>query len=428
MYELYSQNGHSSSSNSQDVLIKVQGVSKKFCRSLKRSLWYGVQDVARDLNPFRLSQPENPELRHDEFWAVNDVSFEVRRGECLGLIGRNGAGKTTLLKMLNGLIKPDKGRIEIRGQVGALIALGAGFNPILTGRENIYVNGAVLGLRKKQIEEKIEDIIDFAEIREFIDSPVQNYSSGMQIRLGFAVASALEPSVLLIDEVLAVGDIAFQAKCFNVLSDLRRKGAAFVFVSHNMHHIARYCDRVLYFSQGQIQNSGDTDASIEAFVRDTNATGQLEETGKVDFKRIFGSGKMAITGARFLDTEGNEIAEITSGEPVVLKIDYTCFTGSITEPLVDVLIRDRDGIFFQATNLQNGFNLGTLRNRGHIQIAFAPLWLSSQRLFFTIAIMDPQTKELIDWKRNIPLWVRGNHITQGRVHLDCDWQTSESVD
>jgi lipopolysaccharide transport system ATP-binding protein len=195
---------------SDEVLMSVQGVSKKFCRSLKRSLWYGMQDIVSELNPFESHTSEvNVErhsiLRKDEFWAVNDVSFELRRGECLGLIGRNGAGKTTLLKMLNGLMKPDQGRIEIRGRVGALIALGAGFNPILTGRENIYVNGSVLGLTKREIDEKIEGIIDFADIREFIDSPVQSYSSGMQVRLGFAVATALEPDILLLDEVVIAG-------------------------------------------------------------------------------------------------------------------------------------------------------------------------------------------------------------------------------
>ncbi len=187
---------------SSDVLIHVEDVSKKFCRNLRRSLWYGLQDTAADL----LGRGESSaSLRPEEFWAVDDVSFSLKRGECLGLVGRNGAGKTTLLKMLNGLIKPDKGRIEIRGRVGALIALGAGFNPILTGRENVYVNGAVLGLSKREISERIDEIIDFAEIGDFIEAPVQSYSSGMQVRLGFAVATAMKPDVLLLDEVLAVG-------------------------------------------------------------------------------------------------------------------------------------------------------------------------------------------------------------------------------
>src|SRR5262249_2386736 len=148
---------------SSDVLIKVDHVYKKFCRSLKKSLWYGVQDICSDFNPVATKQSRDHKLRKGEFWAVGDTSFEVRRGECLGLIGHNGAGKTTLMKMLSGLIKPDQGRIEMRGRVGALIALGAGFNPILTGRENIYVNATILGLKKKEIDQKLEDIIDFAD-------------------------------------------------------------------------------------------------------------------------------------------------------------------------------------------------------------------------------------------------------------------------
>ena len=178
-----------------ETLIKVKGLSKKFCRSLKKSMWYGMQDIGSELLGKR--HGKNGVLRTGEFWAVKDINFELKRGECLGLIGHNGAGKTTLLRMLNGLIRPDQGRIEMRGKVGALIALGAGFNPILTGRENIYVNASVLGMDKQYVDTKIDEIIDFAEIREFINSPVQSYSSGMSVRLGFAVAAILiEPDIL----------------------------------------------------------------------------------------------------------------------------------------------------------------------------------------------------------------------------------------
>ena len=190
------------------------------------------------------------ELRPEEFWAVNDVSFELRRGECLGLIGRNGAGKTTLLRMLNGLIKPDKGRIEMRGRVGALIALGAGFNPILTGRENIYVNAAVLGLSKKETDEKFDEIVEFAELDEFIDAPVQSYSSGMQVRLGFAVAAIMiQPDVLLLDEVLAVGDMGFKIKCLNSVRQIMTKTAV-VFVSHSMQFVSQFCTRIVLMERG----------------------------------------------------------------------------------------------------------------------------------------------------------------------------------
>jgi lipopolysaccharide transport system ATP-binding protein len=245
----------------REVLVRVENVSKKFCRSLKKSLRYGVQDIASEL----IGRKYEHVLRPDEFWSVRDVSFELRRGECLGLIGSNGAGKSTLLKMLNGLIKPDKGRIEINGRVGALIELGTGFNPILTGRENIYVNGALLGFSREEIEEKVENIIDFSEIREFIDTPVQNYSSGMKVRLGFAVAAQMEPDILLIDEVLAVGDVGFKLKCFNRIFEIS-KNTAIIFVSHSMTQITRIATCVMLLNKGGMEYySSDISNGIEKY-------------------------------------------------------------------------------------------------------------------------------------------------------------------
>jgi lipopolysaccharide transport system ATP-binding protein len=231
-----------------ETLVKVENVSKKFCRDLKRSLWYGMKDLGSEL--LGMTHDHNGQLRKDEFWAIKDVSFELKRGDFLGLIGRNGAGKTTLLRMLNGLIKPDRGRIEMHGRVGALIALGAGFNPILTGRENIYVNAAVLGLSKKETDARFDEIVEFAELGKFIDSPVQSYSSGMAVRLGFAVATALEPDILLLDEVLAVGDFGFMKKCFDRIGELKKAGVAVVFVSHNMHMVSTNSNRVVLMKDG----------------------------------------------------------------------------------------------------------------------------------------------------------------------------------
>lgn len=231
---------------SKEVLVKVENLSKKFCKDLKTSLWYGVKDLASGLKGNR----NDRELRPKEFWAVKDISFELRRGECLGLIGHNGAGKSTLLKILNGLINPDAGKVTIKGRVGALIELGAGFNPILSGRENIYNNGAILGFTRKEIDEKVEEIIDFAEIREFIDMPVQNYSSGMKVRLGFAVAAQMEPDVLIIDEVLAVGDLGFMLKCFKTIDAILPK-TAIVFVSHSMPMVSRICNHVILMERGE---------------------------------------------------------------------------------------------------------------------------------------------------------------------------------
>jgi homopolymeric O-antigen transport system ATP-binding protein len=229
----------------ESVLIKVEGVSKKFCKDLKTSLWYGMKDLFSGV----MGNKNERQLRPKEFWAVKDISFELRRGECLGLIGHNGAGKSTLLKMLNGLINPDAGKITIQGRVGALIELGAGFNPILTGRENIYNNGAILGLSRKDIDAKLEEIIAFAELEEFIDMPIQNYSSGMKVRLGFAIAAQMEPDVLIIDEVLAVGDLGFVLKCFKTI-DTILPNTAIVFVSHNMPMVSRICTHILLMEKG----------------------------------------------------------------------------------------------------------------------------------------------------------------------------------
>jgi len=230
-----------------ELLIEVENVSKKFCRSLKESLRYGIQDIASELTQKKIRKSK---LRKNEFWAIDDVSFQLRRGECLGLIGANGSGKTTLLRMINGLIRPDKGKITIRGRVGALIALGTGFNPVLTGKENVFAAGAVLGLTTHEINRKYDSIVEFAELEDFMDTPVQNYSSGMQVRLGFAVAVQMEPDVLILDEVLAVGDMAFQAKCFNAVHRIIQNSAV-VFVSHSMHQVSRVCSQVMRLDKGK---------------------------------------------------------------------------------------------------------------------------------------------------------------------------------
>lgn len=235
----------------REVLVSVQNVSKKFSKNLKSSLKYGASDIIRSTLGLSIKK----ELRPQEFWAVHDVSFELRRGECIGLIGHNGAGKSTLLKVLNGLYTPDKGQIVMKGKIGALIELGAGFNPILTGRENIYNNASILGFTKKEVEKKLNSIIDFSEIREFIDTPVQNYSSGMKVRLGFAVAAHLEPDILIIDEVLAVGDLGFILKCFSKIDELLPHTAV-IFVSHSMPMVSRICNEIILMDHGKVEYQG----------------------------------------------------------------------------------------------------------------------------------------------------------------------------
>lgn len=234
-----------------EVLIKAEGVSKKFAKDLKKSLYYGVLDLISGIT----GREQVRDLRNDEFWAVRDLNFEVRRGECLGLIGHNGAGKSTLLKMLNGLISPDEGTITMKGKIGALIELGAGFNPILTGRENIYNNAAVIGFSKDAIDANLENIIAFSELEDFIDMPVKNYSSGMKVRLGFAIAAQMQPDILLIDEVLAVGDLGFVLKCFKKIDQLL-PNTALIFVSHSMPMVARICNQIVLMDHGKVEYQG----------------------------------------------------------------------------------------------------------------------------------------------------------------------------
>lgn len=258
---------------SERPLIHCDSISKKFCRDLKKSLWYGVKDSWADLT---VRGTQSNEVRDGEFWANKDISFELNRGECLGVIGRNGAGKTTLLKMLNGLIKPDSGRVRMRGQVGAMIALGAGFNPVLTGRENIYVNGSILGLSKSAIRDRMDEIVDFAELDEFIDAPVRSYSSGMSVRLGFAVAAVLvNPDVLILDEVLAVGDRAFRIRCMEKISELLTNSAV-IFVSHQMSQISKTCTRAMLLNRGEVVLSGTPLEAIAAYESATTVAADPE--------------------------------------------------------------------------------------------------------------------------------------------------------
>ncbi len=249
----------------KETVIKVENVSKKYCKSLKKSMYYGAMDIGRNL--LGLSS-KSEHLRRDEFWALNSISFEVKKGETLGIIGPNGSGKTTLLKLLNGIFWPDKGRITVKGRVGALIELGAGFHPLLTGRENVYINAAILGMRKRQVDEKFDEIADFAGIGDFIDVPVKFYSSGMFVRLGFAVAVHSDPNILLVDEVLAVGDIDFQNRCLTKLSEIQDK-ASIILISHNINTIKLMCDRCLLLCKGDPIMLGDVSEILDVYSKTT---------------------------------------------------------------------------------------------------------------------------------------------------------------
>ena len=307
-----------------EVVVSVENISKKFCRDLKRSLFYGVQDIATELIG---SQRKSDVLRNKEFWALKDITFQLRRGEALGLIGSNGAGKSTLLRIISGLINPDTGCVKVTGKVAPLIALGAGFNPILTGRENIYANMSILGLPTKEINERFQDVVDFAEIGDALDSPVQSYSSGMAARLGFACAVHIEPDVLLIDEVLAVGDVKFRMKCYRQLAKLRENGTAFILVSHNPNDLLKVCDKSVYLAKGQLIAAGDTDPVMRKYEEDQSLNVSDTFNGKMTLpeKPQSESQGLDILSLCFKDEQGNILESLNTGEPAYLCVECQAY-------------------------------------------------------------------------------------------------------
>ena len=364
-----------------EILIKVEGLSKKFCKDLKTSLWYGLKDLFSNVSGNKTER----QLRDKEFWAVKDISFELKRGESLGLIGHNGAGKSTLLKILNGLIKPDEGKVTIKGRVGALIELGAGFNPILSGRENIYNNGAILGFTKAEIDEKVESIIDFAEIREFIDMPVQNYSSGMKVRLGFAIAAQMEPDVLIIDEVLAVGDLGFVLKCFKTIDQLLPK-TAIVFVSHSMPMVSRICTQIILMDKGKTIFQGlDVPKAIDRY---------YEKFKSNDRITIFDEGSLELVETSLVDAKtGNEISELNWGADLKLYFKFN-LKKKISMPMFNIIIFDKEQrpvAILEKNNSKS--NISMTENEIEFFTLHKNVQLSKGVYFISIAVIKSGTKE-----------------------------------
>lgn len=286
-------------------VVVFDAVSKKFRRGERH-------DSLRDLIPslMRRRRVQTDLESSSEFWAVRDVSFEVAPGEALGIIGPNGAGKSTVLKLLTRILKPTRGRCEIRGRAGTLIEVAAGFHPDLTGMENIYLQGAIMGMKRAEITRKLDQIIDFAGVAEFIDTPVKRYSSGMNARLGFSIAAHLNPAALIIDEVLSVGDMAFQQKCVDRMLQFRRNGVAIVFVSHNLQAVSTLCDRALYL-KGSPLASGPAEKVIETYVRSMGTQHQSNADDLVD-----------IVSPQLLDSRGNPVTVVEPGARLTLRVGY----------------------------------------------------------------------------------------------------------
>jgi lipopolysaccharide transport system ATP-binding protein len=305
-----------------DFAIRVEGLRKRY-RIGERERYVALRDVLTNAMkaPFRAlrrrgAQSGNGQPNH--IWALDGVSLEIKHGEAVGLIGRNGAGKTTLLKILSRITKPTEGRAEIHGRVGSLLEVGTGFHQELTGRENIYLNGAILGMKKAEIERKFDEIVAFAEVETFLDTPVKHYSSGMYVRLAFAVAAHLEPEILLVDEVLAVGDAAFQKKCLGKMSEVTRAGRTVVFVSHNMSAIENLCAEAYQIGGGRIVRSGDARTVVSGYLAEqhrptANPFTECQRTG---------NGKLRVTSFRLETPEGRPLDVARSGEPVVFAFGF----------------------------------------------------------------------------------------------------------
>ncbi|MEB3219514.1 MAG: ABC transporter ATP-binding protein [Nostocales cyanobacterium 94392] len=383
-----------SQGSESEVVLSVSGVSKKFCRDLKRSLFYGVQDIASEILGLREAS-EN--LRSKEFWALQDVNFQLRRGESIGLVGKNGSGKSTLLRIIAGLIKPDTGLVEINGRVAPLIALGAGFNQILTGRENIYANMSILGLSKKEIDERFDAVIEFAEIGDAIDSPVQTYSSGMAARLGFASAIHTEPDILLIDEVLAVGDIQFRLKCYRKLSELLEKGTTFVLVAHNPNSILSICQSAIYLQKGELIAKGDAASVMRHYEEDLFLGGSNESFGTTLFeeKPEEQSTGLDIIALYFRDQDGNIIDTPLSGKPAFLCVKCKSRI-TIPNAILNVLVKDP---FSEGENI---LNLDSNLDKVNLEIRPGIIELQMQMPYFGL---KPGTYASRIWIKKIPNYI-----------------------
>ncbi|MFN2601784.1 MAG: ABC transporter ATP-binding protein [Gemmatimonadaceae bacterium] len=327
----------------KQTAIRAEGISKSYqiARALKRQPYRTLQEEVIALPRTLWKRARGRAEQLETFWALNDVTFDVSEGEVVGIVGRNGAGKSTLLKILSRITEPTYGRAEIYGRVGALLEVGTGFHPELTGRENIFLSGAILGMRRMEIARRFDQIVSFAEVEQFIDTPTKRYSSGMYTRLAFAVAAHLEPEILLVDEVLAVGDSAFQKKCLGKMEDVAGQGRTVFFVSHNTQAVRQLCTRCILLEHGRVVADGATDATLAVYNQRLREMRVDAETGINNPENRRGSGAIRFTGVSVEDLEGEERYGFKMGETVRFRLSYT-----LNEPMrgVTIWIALRSGI------------------------------------------------------------------------------------
>jgi lipopolysaccharide transport system ATP-binding protein len=380
-------------------MIEVKNLGKKYIIGERQS-YLALRDTLTNLvkSPLHWFKGKvksgSSSTGKNEFWALEDIDFTIEKGEVVGIIGRNGAGKSTLLKVLSQITPPTTGEVRLGGRVGSLLEVGTGFHPELTGRENIFLNGAILGMRKKEIERKLEEIIEFAGIKKFIDTPVKRYSSGMYVRLAFSVAAHLEPEILLVDEVLAVGDTAFQKKCLGKMEDVTKKeGRTILFVSHNMGAIRNLCNRTILLDGGKVIAIGETESVIEKYM---SMVSQKQIISMKDRKDRKGNGKIRVTNISFKNSKDQEVSFFESGDDVSIICKYEVFDNSLKEFKfafsIDTFL-EQNRIAYVGNKI-TGENLEV--GKGSFTVKIKNLPLNVGKYTFTVICTDSGV-EIYDW-------------------------------
>ena len=410
-------------------------------------IWDKVVDTAVDRptvieaddvwKTFKVYKERNPSLKetlirgrsaYDTFWALKGVSFSVKQGSTLGLIGENGSGKSTMLKILARILRQQRGSVRIVGKVSALLELGAGFHPDLTGRENVFLNGSILGLTKSEIAGKLDRIIRFSELDQFIDTPVKNYSSGMYVRLGFAVAINVEPDVLLIDEILAVGDEAFQRKCLNKLYDLKEQGKTIVVVSHALESVRSICDEAVWLEHGEMKAEGSARSVVETYLEHVNRREEAKSGQKggaeEEFGTRWGSGEVKITGVRILDGGGKKRKLFKTGETLIVEMDYEA-SEEIRRPVFGIAIHGRDGVHINGTNTKFSKTIfDKIKGSGTVKYMIEALPLLKGNYVLSTVVYDFACLHAYDHhdRRYLFNVSSGDLDDYGIFYLPCAWE------
>jgi lipopolysaccharide transport system ATP-binding protein len=369
-----------------DNVVQVEKLSKRYLLTHRPDPGGGFHRYQRFSDvliqaaraPFRRQpKPDAPDAAREEFWALQDVSFAIGRGEVVGVIGRNGAGKSTLLKILSRITEPTRGRVEIDGRVASLLEVGTGFHPELTGRENIFLNGAILGMTRGEIKKKFDEIVAFAEVEKFLDTTVKHYSSGMYVRLAFAVAAHLEPEILIVDEVLAVGDAEFQRKCLGKMQEVSKGGRTVLFVSHNMAAVSTLTTRSLVLNSGRLIFNGKTAEAIEHYI-------QLGNRADATAEALGRGTHTVITGARLLDPSGKPSRHYTPGQP--LRLEVTFETDGTPGLSLEAFLLDpmRHKLALASLYQFHGCTLPNRAGRYGTILELMPLWLASGAYSFDL--------------------------------------------